>query len=224
MKESFIQNPICKDSSVKSFLWMFSALLLLTAPILFYPKENFSLWLNSLNKPILDSFFYYITYLGDGLVFIPVFIFLLFRSYVLSGLFAFFVAFEAFIVQLVLKRGVFAGMERPSAYIPNFEELHQVAGVDLYALNTFPSGHTQSVFLVAFFLVLGFKKGPWLSFLLLALAAFTGLSRVYILQHFFVDVWFGALIGLGIPVLTIYLLQKYNKLPSSHKSLLIRKE
>jgi len=198
-------------------------LLVLTAPLLFFPKENFTLWLNQLNTPFLDTFFFYITYLGDGLVFIPVFMVLLFRSYVLSAFFAFFVAFEALFVQLVLKKGIFAGLLRPSAYMDHFDSLHQVAGVDLYALHTFPSGHTQSVFLMAFFLALAFRKGPWLNLLLIGLAALTGLSRVYILQHFFVDIWFGALIGFGIPLITIYLLQKYDKFPISTLRLRLKK-
>ena len=195
MKESSIKTPIAQDPSVRSFSIMTLLVLVLTSPILFFPKENFTLWINQLNTPFLDSFFYYITYLGDGLIFIPVFLLLLFRSYVLSALFAFFVAFEALIVQVVLKKGLLAHLDRPSAYIENFDSLHQIAGVDLHALHTFPSGHTQSVFLVAFFLALAFRKGPWLNLLLIGLAVLTGLSRVYILQHFFVDVWFGAFIG-----------------------------
>lgn len=219
MKESSLKTPIAQDPSVRSFSIMTLLVLVLSSPILFFPKENFTLWINQLNTPFLDSFFYYITYLGDGLIFIPVFLILLFRSYVLSAFFAFFVAFEALIVQVVLKKGLLAHLARPSAYMENFDSLHQITGVDLHALHTFPSGHTQSVFLVAFFLALAFRKGPWLNLLLMALAVLTGLSRVYILQHFFVDVWFGAFIGFGLPFITIYLLQKYHKFPSSQKRL-----
>jgi len=215
MKEKTLKTSIFKDQSVKSFSYMVLLLLVFSAPILFFPKENFTFWLNSFHSPFLDRFFYFITYLGDGLVFIPVFILLLFRSYVLSAFFAFFIAFEALIVQLLLKKGIFAHLLRPSAYIENFEELHQVAGVDLHAMHTFPSGHTQSVFLMAFFLALVFRKGTWVNMILIVLAALTALSRVYILQHFFVDIWFGALIGFGIPFLTICILQRSGRFPKS---------
>jgi len=223
MKESSIHTPIAQDPSVRSFSFMTLLLLILTAPILFFPKENFTLWINQMNSPLLDTFFYLITHLGDGLVFIPIFLVLLFRSYVLSAFFAFFVAFEALIVQLVLKKGLLAHLVRPSAYIENFDSLHQIAGVDLHALHTFPSGHTQSVFLVAFFLALAFRKGLGFNLFLIGMALLTGLSRVYILQHFFVDVWFGAFIGFGLPFFTIYVLQKYHKYPSSQQRLSFHK-
>ncbi|WP_172283611.1 MULTISPECIES: phosphatase PAP2 family protein [unclassified Lentimicrobium] len=217
-------NTLLADSSTRGLLYMMIAVLLLSSPILFLPKEQATFWINGLNTPFLDLFFKYITHLGDGLVFIPVFIFLLFRSYVKAGFFAFFVILEALIVQLVLKKGVFAHLDRPMAYIQDFDLLHQVTGVHLHGLHTFPSGHTQSVFLVAFFLVWALKKGPAINLLILSIAVLTGLSRVYILQHFLIDVWFGALIGFGLPFITIYLLQWFGKFPSSEKRLIFWKE
>lgn len=201
-------------NGIKMGLWIFLILLLLGLPLLFFPKENMSLWLNSMHNAFLDSFFFYFTYLGDGLVFIPVFLLLLWRNYVLSAFFAVFVALEAVIVQLVLKKGIFAYLNRPSAVINNFDQLHQVPGVELHQLHTFPSGHTQSAFLVAFFLVLLFQNYKYLQIIIPIIAVFVGISRVYLLQHFFVDIWFGALIGFGLPLLTIYLLQKNNKYPT----------
>ena len=198
---------------------MMIALLLLSLPILFLPKEQATFWINDFHTPVLDQFFKYITHLGDGLVFIPVFILFLFRSYVKAGFFAFFVILEAIIVQLVLKKGIFAHLDRPMAYIQDFDLLHQVPGVHLHSLHTFPSGHTQSVFLVAFFLVWAFRKGSAINLVIISIAVLTGLSRVYILQHFFVDVWVGALIGFGLPFITIYLLQRFDRFPISEKRL-----
>lgn len=212
-------NTLLGDSSIRGLLIMVIALLLLSAPLLLLPKEQVTFWINGLHNPFLDQFFKYITYLGDGLVFIPVVIFLLFRSYVKAGFFAFFVIFEAIMVQLVLKKGIFAHLDRPMAYIQDFDLLHQVEGVHLHSLHTFPSGHTQSVFLVALFLVWALKKGPVVNLLILSIAVLTGISRVYILQHFFVDVWVGAFIGFGLPFITIYLLQRFGKFPSSEKRL-----
>lgn len=216
-------NTLLADSSTRGLLFMIIALLLLSSPILFLPKEQATFWINGLNTPFLDVFFKYITYLGDGLVFVPVVIFLLLRSYVKAGFFSFFVIFEAIIVQLVLKKGIFAHLDRPMSYIQDFDLLHQVQGVHLHGLHTFPSGHTQSVFLVAFFLVWALKKGPAINLLILSIAVLTGISRVYILQHFLIDVWFGALIGFGIPFISIYLLQKFGKFPSSEKRLVFGK-
>jgi len=198
---------------IKTSVWTFAILLLIGLPVLFFPKENFSLWLNAQHSPFLDTFFYYFTFLGDGLVFIPVFLLLLWRNYILSALFAIFVGLEAVIVQLVLKKGFFAHLNRPPAFIENFDQLHQVPGVELHHLHTFPSGHTQSAFLMAFFLVLLFQNYKYLQVIIPILAFLVGISRVYLLQHFFIDIWFGALIGFVLPLLTIYILQKNKKYP-----------
>jgi len=213
-------------SSKKFYLYSVAviAILLLSSPLLFLEKAIPSIWVNSYHTEILDGFFYYITNLGDGLVFIPVLLFLLTRSYVMSAFFAVFVIIEAVFVQLVLKKGLFAFIDRPSAYIPNFEQLHQVTGVDIHSLHSFPSGHTQSVFLVVTFLALLNNKSIWINYLLLLVAMLTALSRVYLLQHFFIDVWFGALIGFSFPVIGIYFLQKYHRFPQSKNKWVINRK
>ncbi len=206
-------------NGIKWSTWFILALLLLSAPFLFLPKESFSLWLNAHHSPLLDHFFIYTTFLGDGLVFIPVFVLLLFRNYVLSAFFAVFVGLEALVVQLVLKKGLFAHLNRPPSFIENFDQLYQIPGVELHNLHTFPSGHTQSAFLITFFLVLLFQNYKSLQIIIPIIAVLVGISRVYLLQHFFVDVWFGALIGYGLPYLIFYYLQKTGKYPVNNKSL-----
>lgn len=209
-------------SGIKTGVWVYVLFLLIGIPFFFYPKEDFTLWLNARHSPFLDNFFYYMTYLGDGLVFIPVFLLLLFRNYVLSIFFAVFVGLEAVIVQLVLKKGIFAHLNRPPAYIENFDQLYHIPGVELHHLHTFPSGHTQSAFLMAFFLVLLFQNYKYLQVIIPIVAVLVGISRVYLLKHFFVDIWFGALIGFVLPYLTILILQKTNRFPSSDRGLMHR--
>ncbi len=213
-------NTIFSEATFRHFIFMIAAVLLFSSPLLFIDKEIPTLWLNQYHSPFLDSLFYYFTYLGDGLILIPVLLFLLFKSYVWAGFFALFTVIEAILVQLVLKKGFFAHLDRPSAYIENFNELHQVAEVHMHGLHTFPSGHTQTIFLVIVFLAIAIqKKSNILNVVLLLIAIITALSRVYLLQHFFVDIWVGALIGISIPVITIYLLQRFHKFPMSEKKL-----
>ena len=214
MISTTIEKNILEDKSFKQFLWMIVFILVATMPILFLPKEVPSIWMDQFHGPLLDRFFYYITYLGDGLFFIPILIFLLFRSYSLSAFFVFFVALEAVLVQLVLKKGFFDFLERPSAYIEDFDELSQVAGVHLHSLHSFPSGHTQSIFLVITFLALLNKRGWPVNMGLIIIAALTAISRVYIYQHFFIDIWFGAFIGVLVPVLGVYLWQRKKAIPN----------
>jgi membrane-associated phospholipid phosphatase len=205
---------------IKWGVWVFVLLLIVGLPLLFFPKDQPTWWLNAWNTPFLDRFFYYITYLGDGWLFLIVFFVLLLRNYVLSGFFVAFVVLEAVLVQLVLKKGLFDHLQRPAGFIADFELLHQVPGVDLNYLHSFPSGHTQSAFLMAFFLLLLFQNYKSLQLIIPIIAMLVGISRVYLLQHFFIDVWFGAFIGFVLPFVSIYLLQKYNKYPVSEKGLL----
>lgn len=213
-------NTIFSEATFRYFILMIAAVLLFSSPLLFIDKVMPTFWFNQYHSPFLDQLFYYFTYLGDGLILIPVLLFLLFKSYVWAGFFTLFTIIEAILVQLILKKGFFAHLDRPSAYIENFNELHQVAGVHMYGLHTFPSGHTQTIFLVITFIALASKKSNYLNIALLIIAVITGLSRVYLLQHFFIDIWVGALLGISIPVISIYFLQKFNKFPKSEKKLL----
>jgi len=214
------QETIFSHQPFRNFTFLVIALLIVSSPLLFIDKELPSFWLNQFHSPFLDRFFFYLTYLGDGLVLIPVVIALLFRSYVWAGFFTLFTIFEALLVQVILKKGIFVDWSRPSVYISDFSELHQVAGVHLHSLHTFPSGHTQTIFLVITIIVMAYKKGLGFNLVLILIATLTALSRVYLLQHFFMDIWFGALIGFGIPVTIVYLVQKMGKFPQSDKKLL----
>jgi undecaprenyl-diphosphatase len=57
---------------------------------------------------------------------------------------------------------------------------------------SFPSNHAANVFGAAFFLGLFFRKGIWL---MLAMAFLVGYSRVYVGEHYPLDVIGGALLG-----------------------------
>jgi membrane-associated phospholipid phosphatase len=46
-----------------------------------------------------------------------------------------------------------------------------------------------------------------LSSILMAMAILVGLSRVYLLQHFFIDIYFGSLIGFLIGIITYTLME-----------------
>lgn len=201
-----------KTQTFKHFSWAFLAILLLSTPLLFMPKEFLNLWLNELHSPFLDLFFKYATHLGNGWVLVPLLIFALSRNYFLSLVFVIATFFESLLVQLVLKNGFFSDVLRPIGYIKDVELLHYVEGVKLYSMHSFPSGHTQTAFLVFTFLAL-FCKRTVGAYVLLLLAAIVALSRVYLLQHFFVDVFVGSIIGYSFLVIILFLFGKYSNLP-----------
>jgi membrane-associated phospholipid phosphatase len=61
--------------------------------------------------------------------------------------------------------------------------------------DSFPSGHTNTAFSAAMLMVLCFSKRFWPAFFI---AGLVGYSRVYMGVHFPIDVFAGALFGIGI--------------------------
>jgi membrane-associated phospholipid phosphatase len=150
--------------------------------------------INSRHYPITDLFFKYFTHLGDGLVPTAIALFLLWRrtwrEFLLVGASA---AFSALVAQF-LKRGVFGDMLRPSNFLEAMPGIDIVAGVDLHHHFSFPSGHTTAAFSTGLALAaISGRNG--VAFALALLACVIGFSRIYLSQHFTVDVVGGALIG-----------------------------
>ena len=205
-----------KSRVFKHFSWAFLALLILTSPLLFIEKEFLNLWLNQNHSPFLDAFFKYATHLGDAWFLLPLLIFALSRNYFLSLVLFLATVFESVLVQVVLKNGFFSDIVRPIKYISQSDLLHRVEGVSVHALHSFPSGHTQTAFLIFTFLVL-FCKRTAMAYVLIFTVALVSLSRVYLLQHFFVDIWVGSIIGYGFLVFILLAFYKYSSLSTNPK-------
>ena len=87
-------------------------------------------------------------------------------------------------------------MERPVAFFDESIHLNFVDGVDVHSSNTFPSGHTATAFALFALLYIALNnRSIIISTSLFILAFLVGLSRVYLLQHFIVDAYFGAILG-----------------------------
>lgn len=155
-----------------------------------------------------DWFFSHITHLGDGL-FVAIFglvlalysiraSLLVMVSYLVSGIF----------VQ-IFKRALFSGSPRPKMFFEGWYDLRFVPGVDVHMSNSFPSGHTVTAF--AFFLALSFiLKNKWLQMLCIVFAIITAYSRVYLSQHFLIDITVGSIIGVLTTFVYYALQQKLN--------------
>jgi membrane-associated phospholipid phosphatase len=86
---------------------------------------------------------------------------------------------------------------RPKAFFEALgQQIHEVDGVNIHLHQSFPSGHTTSAFALMVTLWLLVSKG-WLRCLFFLLACMVGYSRVYLSQHFPVDVWAGAVYGVS---------------------------
>ena len=174
-------------------------------PILFIPKGVLELVINQNHFPSLDIFFKYFTHLGDGSLLVVLLIIFLFVKYSLAIVTSFSIVLQSVLVS-IFKRWIFEGSERPLAFFGDDVELNFVEGVDVHTSNTFPSGHTATGFAIFALLFIVVKKRRHILSIVLFLSAFlVGMSRVYLLQHFIVDVYFGAIFGILSVLLSLYL-------------------
>ena len=122
----------------------------------------------------------------------------------------------------VLKYFVFANQVRPSVFFSGRATLHFVPGLEVLRYNSFPSGHTAGAFGLFFMLSLLLHDKRW-SALFFIIALLVGISRVYLLEHFFRDVYAGSMVGVGISTifyLTFVRSGFYNSLHWKDKALL----
>ena len=158
------------------------------------PKDQIHLFINSHHSGFTDTFFKYWTYLGEGWMFTLAIPFALFKSWrtgvqiAVTGLFTLF--FTA-----IFKNWLYSGQPRPIEFFKGLANLRLIEGVDMAHWNSFPSGHTTAAFALWFALALAVKKKGW-SLVFFCVAFLVGYSRMYLSQHFLVDVVAGA--GLGL--------------------------
>ncbi|HEY5745202.1 MAG TPA: phosphatase PAP2 family protein [Chryseolinea sp.] len=186
---------------------------------LLIPKTQDILLVNSTHTEFQDNLFRVITYLGDGVVFVPIIIVLLFVRFY-DALAATALAALLAIITSVLKRLIYADAGRPITHIDN-SLLYFVPGVEVHSHYSFPSGHTATIFgIIVFFSLLSGRKN--VSVLLLIVGLLVGYSRMYLLQHFLIDVTVGAILG-TVTALLIYSVFAHRKYaPWMDKNLHIR--
>lgn len=182
---------------------IFGALLIFASA-----KAATHLEFNQHHIPFFDVFFYYATYLGDGITAVFIVLALLFISYRYALITALSVIISAIITQL-LKHFVFSDIVRPKKYFEGLQQLYFVPDVENYLYNSFPSGHTTCAFALYFSAAMCCKNNL-LKFLFFTIALTAAYSRVYLSQHFFEDVYAGSFIGTITAFFVYYAVQKQN--------------
>ncbi len=204
-------KELLKDN--KYFLLPYLLTLLVFAVFLLsYNKAELHLLSNKANSPFFDQFFRFATYLGDGLMIAIVAVALLFVRFRYAIAFLIGSLLTAGIVNL-FKKVLLDDMYRPSKYFELYYEttrLHLIEGVNLHSLQSFPSGHTATAFSVFFFLalIMNKKSSKFAMFLLAIIVAY---SRVYISQHFLIDITVGSIISVVVVFLTFIWVNKWKK-------------
>lgn len=193
MKGSFWSNP----------WFMIPALLFLNAGfalLLFVPYGDEILYFNTWRAEPLNAFFRLATLMGEA----PVFIALGLGALLFRYRYALLIAVAGLLIIPVSywsKHHI--GVDRPITYFEKKgmrEEVVQVPGVELNGGQTsFPSGHTMAAFgMYTLLSLMTLRRAPWLGLACVWTAILVALSRIFLAQHFLVDVLGGAMTGLLI--------------------------
>jgi membrane-associated phospholipid phosphatase len=150
------------------------------------------LFINGLHTPFLDDLFKATTNLGDGVIFVPIIIVTLFIQFRYT-IIAIISCITNGLISSLFKRVVFPDLERPRMLL-DANDLYFVPGVEVHETHSFPSGHTITAFCAAVFLTL-LIRNHIIGAALLMFALLVACSRIYLLQHFMMDVAAGAIIG-----------------------------
>jgi membrane-associated phospholipid phosphatase len=178
----------------RAFFVPYSILLLgVVVMQLLYRQGIISLWVNQRHEPWADGLFRSATHLGDGRFCVAVGLGALLWSYRKGSLLLASFAVSGLLSQVVKNT---LNEPRPVEYFSGvLSSLHLVPGVELAHWGSFPSGHTTSAFALYTLLACWSTAYFWQAFWLIPAVA-VAFSRVYLLQHFLVDVTVGSLLGI----------------------------
>jgi len=185
-----------KDILKTHFVFILTYIFILIVCIIFlilYTKVEIHWFLNRYNSPFWDVFFKYITEFGAFVLIAPIIIYLAFIRFRYAIIATASTLLSTLITQ-ILKRVVWYDSPRPKVVFKDLNDLHLVENVHLHSNHSFPSGHTTGAF--ALFVVLALiHKRPFYQLTFLMTAILVGYSRIYLSQHFLIDVVVGSMVG-----------------------------
>lgn len=154
-----------------------------------------------LHSSELDTIMCYLTYLGDGLLIAIIGTCLFLFKDKMVGAFILISYLVSAAITQTLKLLVFPEAYRPIHYLRNHPDVYFIKDFTYHEFHSFPSGHSTSIFALATILVIYYGQRASTQYLILALSLIGAFSRVYLNQHFLIDVFFGSLIGTGTALL-----------------------
>ncbi len=174
------------------FIGYFFLLVIAVFILLFDSKEAGFILLNPYHSAFLNFVFEGITLLGDGIFSVVFCLALLFaKKRYLS-----FIVFISFATSGILTQVLkdFISEARPALYLQKTSYPYFIDHVTLHNFHSFPSGHTTSAFALISIIAFAVKDKKY-AVPLLALGTLVGYSRIYLGQHFLLDVTVGSIIG-----------------------------
>jgi membrane-associated phospholipid phosphatase len=172
--------------------WVFECLCI--GVLVTFTRFEQMTWVNAKHAFFFDYLFRFFSSLAE--VFLPAaFAIYLYRKDKLY--------FKAFLLSYALctllvqgaKHLIFFDSLRPTAYFAHLNfPWYLVPGVEVHANNSFPSGHTAGAWFMFFWFALLGKSRFW-GICMAFVAMCVAYSRVYLMQHFPIDVAVGACVG-----------------------------
>jgi len=179
--------------------------------LLMIEKGDGNIFFNNWRGSNWDYFFKFFSSLGEGgyfaglLLIIGVFSF----KYIVTGVSVY---LGSGAVTQILKN--MFNMPRPKVFFEGTDLVTYVKDFDLYSWQAFPSGHSTGGFAIFLFLAL-ITKNKKLGSVYLVCAFFVGMSRVYLVQHFLIDVYFGSMIGVFMTIVIYNLFENSDKVTNA---------
>ncbi len=182
--------------------------LLLSAAHSYYSQDAFFQLLNISHRPWTDLCFSVITCLGNGFYLMAFCLILLglkkqHRGIRLLALIVSFVVSS--LIVLMFKDIIWPGAARPLAVF-GADHLQLVKYIHTHSWHSFPSGHTALAVALLYIVATDLNRG--LRICMAFLALLVGYSRIYLNQHFTIDVMAGALVGLVAGMIGMAVMQR----------------
>lgn len=170
-------------------------------------KQDFFLQLNIDLGTFADYFFAAFTYGGDSLMWVAALLIAVFALKRKDTIPLFITCFLVVtLLTQICKYVIVPDEPRPIKAIADTSLIHTVTGVEMHTVSSFPSGHTATAFCfyLLFCLLLSKKWWPAAG---LVYALLTGYSRIYLAQHFPLDVGAGIITG----IISVYAALKFQQ-------------
>lgn len=184
----------------RSFFLTYFLILVIAFFIMFaHSKADGFVLINFYHTSFLDFAFEGITLLGDGFFSVAFcLVLLLVKKRYLS--FMIFISFATSgIAAQVLK--AFISEARPALLLERSNYPYFIENVTLHNYHSFPSGHSATIFALVSIIAFANRDKKY-AIPLLLLGALVGYSRMYLGQHFMVDVTVGSLIGVIFSIIS----------------------
>jgi membrane-associated phospholipid phosphatase len=172
------------------------------------------LFFNQNRHPFLDDFFKITTLFGEGwlyLLTVVVAMAVRLRHALLLSLTGFLVLGSSLLLKSIFRE------ERPLSYFRRLgiaDQLQLVEGVDIHTgATSLPSGHTMAAFALYGLLAFLLPGRRYTAVLLFTVALGVGISRIYLIQHFWMDVYWGAIAGTMLAIMMYHLNFRLSRAP-----------